>query len=423
MAPLTFTDTYNMVAFLSKSDAIKKVNDDVQLRALIDGKKVVVSEAIIRRDLHLDDADGCLSAKRTAWNEFRCFMASAVIFLGRKVNFSKYIFDSMVRNVDSPSNFLMYQCFLQVVLDHQVDDMTTHNTRYTSPALTQKVFANMKRVGKGFSGVETPQFASMLVQPQPQAEEEVEVPISPAPPSITRGCIQTEGKIEAIDADEEITLVDVETNEEGVAMDDESHKRLNQEDVNTASKGTLIKLKAEKAKLLDEQIAQRLHDEEVQKAAARDKQEKADMERALELQRQYDDKEENIDWSAIAEQNMLEIVSVPEFKVEVLQVKYPIVDWEIHTEGFDREDLVALWNLVKEKFSSAVPSEDKEEALWVELKRVHHVSSTKGHDIFMLTEKDYPLANAVMILMLSGKLQVEEDNEMAIDLAMKIDIC
>nr|GEX51517.1 retrovirus-related Pol polyprotein from transposon TNT 1-94 [Tanacetum cinerariifolium] len=97
-----FADTHNMVAFLSKSNAsdgfdqivdflnahtikyalvvnptiyvscikqfwamatVKKVNDDVQLRALIDGKKVVVSEAIIRRDLHLDDADGveCLS--------------------------------------------------------------------------------------------------------------------------------------------------------------------------------------------------------------------------------------------------------------------------------------------------------------------------------------------------------------------------
>nr|GEZ56525.1 hypothetical protein [Tanacetum cinerariifolium] len=57
---------------------------------------------------------------------------------------------------------------------------------------------------------------------------------------------------------------------------------------------TLIKLKAEKAKLLDEQMAQKLHDKEVQKASARDKQEKTDMERALELQKQYDDKEENI---------------------------------------------------------------------------------------------------------------------------------
>nr|GFB98851.1 hypothetical protein [Tanacetum cinerariifolium] len=175
-------------------------------------------------------------------------------------------------------------------------------------------------------------------------------------------------------------------------------------------------------------------------------------------------------------QNMLEIVPVPEFRVEALQVKYPIIDWEIHTEGpkkywkiirvgcitkayqtfedilkgFDREDLVALWNLVKERFSLAEPSEDKERALWVELKRlfepdandvlwklqrymhasltwrlysdrrVHHVSSTIGHDIYMLTEKDYPLLNTVMILMLSGKLQVEEDNEMARDLVMKI---
>nr|GEV11710.1 hypothetical protein [Tanacetum cinerariifolium] len=173
---------------------------------------------------------------------------------------------------------------------------------------------------------------------------------------------------------------------------------------------------------------------------------------------------------------MLEIVPVPEFKVKALQVKYPIIDWEIHTEGsriywkiirvrgiteayqifeymlkgFDREDRVALWNLVKEKFSLAAPNEDKEKALWVELKRlfepdaddvlwklqrymhapltwklhsdcgVHHVSSTRGHDIFMLTEKDYPLSYVVMILMLSGKLQVEEDNEMARDLVMKI---
>nr|GFB65464.1 hypothetical protein [Tanacetum cinerariifolium] len=67
--------------------------------------------------------------------------------------------------------------------------------------------------------------------------------------------------------------------------------RINQEDVDVASKDvgddepivfndeevtmtmaqTLIKLKEEKVKLLDEQIAQKLHDEEVQKAAARDR--------------------------------------------------------------------------------------------------------------------------------------------------------
>nr|GFB24023.1 xylulose kinase-1 [Tanacetum cinerariifolium] len=97
MAPLTFADTHNMVAYLSKSDAsidfdqivdflnaqviqyaltvnptiyvscikqcwatasIKKANDVVKLQALIDRKKVVVTEDVIRQDLCLDDADG-----------------------------------------------------------------------------------------------------------------------------------------------------------------------------------------------------------------------------------------------------------------------------------------------------------------------------------------------------------------------------
>ncbi|GKD55889.1 hypothetical protein Tco_1289276, partial [Tanacetum coccineum] len=51
---------------------------------------------------------------------------------------------------------------------------------------------------------------------------------------------------------------------------------------------------------------------------------------------------------------------------------------------------------------------------------VYHVSSSRGHDIFMLIEKDYPLTAAVMGLMLSRRLQVEEDSEMARDLVMKI---
>nr|GFA08463.1 ribonuclease H-like domain-containing protein [Tanacetum cinerariifolium] len=131
------------------------------------------SEDVIRQDIRLDDADGveCLSneeifvklarmgyekpllnAKRTVWNEFSCSMASAVIYLAT------------------------------------VDDLTSHNTQYTSPALTQKVFANIRRVKKGFLGVETPLFALMLVQTQPQDEEEEEdeIPTAPALPSPTK---------------------------------------------------------------------------------------------------------------------------------------------------------------------------------------------------------------------------------------------
>nr|GEV15449.1 hypothetical protein [Tanacetum cinerariifolium] len=119
----------------------------------------------------------CISAKRTSWNEFSSSMAFAVICLssGRKFNFSKYIFDSLVRNVDSPSKFYMYPCFLQLIIRKQVGDLSTHTTKYTSPALTQKVFANMQRVGKGFLGVETPLFEGMLVEQQVAEEGDAEV--------------------------------------------------------------------------------------------------------------------------------------------------------------------------------------------------------------------------------------------------------
>ncbi|GJU45463.1 hypothetical protein Tco_1202729 [Tanacetum coccineum] len=87
---------------------------------------------------------------------------------------------------------------------------------------------------------------------------------------------------------------------------------------------------------------------------------------------------------------------VEEVYVEALQVKYLIIDWEVYTEEsnkywkinrvgnhteayqffkdmlnfFDKDDLVMLWNLVKERFSSTEPTNDKERALWVELKRL-----------------------------------------------------
>ncbi|GJZ84258.1 ribonuclease H-like domain-containing protein [Tanacetum coccineum] len=79
-----------------------------------------------------------MSSKTTAWNEFNSTMASAIICLAtnQKLNFSKYIFESMIRNLDNLSGkFLMYP-------------------------------RNMRRVGKGFSGRVTPLFPTMMVQNQ-----------------------------------------------------------------------------------------------------------------------------------------------------------------------------------------------------------------------------------------------------------------
>nr|GEX55337.1 hypothetical protein [Tanacetum cinerariifolium] len=172
--------------------SVKHSDDVTRLQALVDRKKIVISEVVIREILQLDDAEGvvCLPnekifdglaqmgyekpAKRTSWNEFSTAMASAVIYLskGQKFNFLKYIFDSLVRNVDSSSKFYMYPCFIQLIIQNQIGDLSTHTTRFISPALTQKVFANIRRVRKGFSGVETPLF-----------EEDVTNDAIPSPPS------------------------------------------------------------------------------------------------------------------------------------------------------------------------------------------------------------------------------------------------
>nr|GEV87450.1 hypothetical protein [Tanacetum cinerariifolium] len=192
---------------------VKKVNDVTRLQALVDKKKVIITEATIQEALCLDDAEGidclpnediftelsrmgyekpstkltfykaffspqwkflihtilqCMSAKRTSWNEFSSSMASVFICLstGKNFNFSKYIFDNLVRNVDRSTEFYMYPRFLQLMIRAQVGNLSSHSTKYSSPALTQKVFANMRRVGKGFSRVDTPLFEGMIVAQQ-----------------------------------------------------------------------------------------------------------------------------------------------------------------------------------------------------------------------------------------------------------------
>nr|GEW32096.1 hypothetical protein [Tanacetum cinerariifolium] len=88
---------------------------------------------------------------------------------------------------------------------------------------------------------------------------------------------------------------------------------------------------------------------------------------------------------------MIQLIPVEEVYVEALQVKHPIIDWKVRTEGqrsywkitrlggssasyqifvhmlkhLDREDLNLLWRLVKETLSIRPPVSDKEMKLWL----------------------------------------------------------
>nr|GEU76996.1 hypothetical protein [Tanacetum cinerariifolium] len=110
--------------------SLKQSNDVTRLQALVDIKKVVLSEAVIRDVLCLNNAEGvdCLP--------------------------NKEIFAGLAR---------MGSAMASAVISLSTGDLSSHTTKYTSPSLTQKVFANIRRVGKGFLGVEKPLFEGILV--------------------------------------------------------------------------------------------------------------------------------------------------------------------------------------------------------------------------------------------------------------------
>nr|GEU57682.1 hypothetical protein [Tanacetum cinerariifolium] len=231
--------------------AIKKVNDVTRLQALVDKKKVVVKEATIREVLRLDDAEGSVSAKCTSWNEFSSSMASAVICLstGRKFNFSKYIFDSLVRNVDNTSKFYMYHRFIQLLIREQVGDLSTHTTKYTSPALTQKgemqrsMQRSMLRIvqdvtnGDAAQGDDTTAYGEV---PTVSQEPSIPSPTPPTPPPQPPQDLPStsQGIIDELDKDDDVALMDDKEDEkkEEEAKEDEPAKVQEVVDVVTTAK-------------------------------------------------------------------------------------------------------------------------------------------------------------------------------------------
>ncbi|GJS33122.1 hypothetical protein Tco_0531504 [Tanacetum coccineum] len=215
--------------FWRSAEALTDGNGDVKINVTIDGHSLSITEGSLRRHLKLDDQDGitslptteifeqlalmgyttdsdkltfqkgafspqwrflihnilhCLSPKKTAWEQFSSNIAAAVICLAtnRKFNFSRMIFEHMVSNISSPHKFLMYPRFIQLCLDMQRHKLQQHTRFYYVPSLTMKVFSNMKRSTKGFSGQEVALFPTMLddTEPTPSPSRITSLP-SPTP--------------------------------------------------------------------------------------------------------------------------------------------------------------------------------------------------------------------------------------------------
>ncbi|GJV67289.1 putative ribonuclease H-like domain-containing protein [Tanacetum coccineum] len=102
----------NVADLLTKAFDAKTVNEERQIHALVDKKNVIITETSVRSDLQLDDAE---------------------VFLNKQLEI------------------------------------------YVTPSHTKKIFANMKREGKGFSSRVTPLFPTMMVQAPEELDEAANV--------------------------------------------------------------------------------------------------------------------------------------------------------------------------------------------------------------------------------------------------------
>ncbi|GJR92903.1 hypothetical protein Tco_0265077 [Tanacetum coccineum] len=121
MAALKFAETHNLAAFLSKpkeSDGFEQI-----IQALMDGKKVIITEASVKRDLQLANENGT-------------------------------------------------ECLPNATAFAELERM--------------RFFANMKREEKGFSGRVTPLFQTMLVQAQEEGEGSVMPTVPQHTPTINQ---------------------------------------------------------------------------------------------------------------------------------------------------------------------------------------------------------------------------------------------
>nr|GEV11021.1 reverse transcriptase domain-containing protein [Tanacetum cinerariifolium] len=497
------------------------------------------------------------------------------------------------------------------------DGLSSHNTKYPSLALTQKVFANMRRIGKGFLGAKTPLFDAMLVPQEVHADfaevkededEDNAVPAAatpllptpattpplpqqePIPSPLTRQDYSSfrdyqaqvvgyevgeeeenqafgfkeikERKIAEFDADEDVTLVDVDAKVEAEPAEVEevlkvvTTAKLMTEVVTTAAqvpkpsaprkrRGVVIQDPEETTAVSvivhseqDEAFARQLEaklnaninrNDVLEQVKRREKQdntviryqtlkrkpvteaqarknmmiylknmagfkmdffkEKEEEEvtvqeegrkRQGENLKQDTAKKQRIDEEAEELKTHLQIVVNDDGDVYTettpLASKVPVVDYQIHHENnkpyykivradgthklflsfitllknFEREDLEALWKIVKERFESKEPKNFSDDFLlntlkimfekpnveanvWRDQKGRYGLAKVKSWKMFkscgvniitltttqmiLLVEKKYPLTRFTMEKMLNNvRLEVEEGSEMSLEL-------
>nr|GFA61724.1 leucine-rich repeat protein [Tanacetum cinerariifolium] len=192
----------------------------------------------------------------------------------------------MVRNVDSPSKFLIYLRFLQVLINNQVGDLSSHTTR------TRQNCSSIRDYQAQAEGKEI------------REEEEIKA-------FWFKEIKESWGRIEAIDADEDITLVDMETKIDlGAELQGRKERK---DDDNAVAK----EVNAVEPTVFDDKEVTMTMTKPISVAQAR-------------------------------KNTIVYLKNIAGYKMEHFrgmtydQVKYPLIDWKIHSKGS-----ISYWKIIR----------------------------------------------------------------------------
>ncbi|GJZ80429.1 hypothetical protein Tco_0645423 [Tanacetum coccineum] len=444
---------------------VKTVDEATKIIATVNGRQRNLTESSIRRHLKLNDDEGistlpdtdlfenlllmgynilpnqrfsfqkgqfshqwkflihtimrCLSPKSTSFNEFSSNIVTAIVFLAtnRVYNFSKMIFDGMVRNIKSKGKFLMYPRFIEQCLKMSKFGVNKKSAIYDVPFHTPKVFSTLRVNSPSFFGRIVPLFDSMIVTQGKGSENPPEPHHTPS------------AQDEPTPQHDQTTSQEPQQQETTIPSPSPSdvpiHRRL--------TKGTIrisqSKVPSPGADETASPSGDDKHGEAFPTATSLDaEQDMENITKTSAMPHEASPRVTSLGGEGSMQQQLtklMEIVPAEEVYIEALQP----------SQG---------------DFQHYRPTEDKEKMLWVKLKRlyepytrdqlwalqkymhdplewklydtcgVHHVSTGRGHEIFMLVEKDYPLTKGLTTVMLCTKLQVDQYSEMANELLIKI---
>ncbi|GJZ84758.1 hypothetical protein Tco_0650097 [Tanacetum coccineum] len=386
---------HNSEQFWKTASASTLENGNMEITTTIDGKVKVVSEASIRRHLKLEDSDGISTfptseignMKRASKGYTRVDTPLFQTMLVQE-EVATMPHDSPLPRVhslgsDEGSMTLNELTVLCTTLSKKVETLESDlkQTKLTYGAAYTKLIMKVKKLEHKGRKIT-------------QVDEDEGITLVPV-------CVQTRGKhehdfeesdFEFIAPEEDYTAEpDISTANVPVITAGEEVSTTRPEVKTTAKSLVYIRRSTEKRK--DKGKAIMKESEPVQKKTKLQlEQERLGLEEALRLQEQLDEEERK------------RIARVHE---------------EASTFNAEEWDNIQAQIEADEELAHRYMHDPLKWRLY-DTCAVYHVSTERGHDIFMLIKKDYPLTRALITLMLSNKLQVDEYSVMADELLRKI---